>query len=764
MNQRLRSLLLAALSPLLVTSSISAQLLPVNQPEQQSCDALVLCGNSFTTPYSYQGIGTSNNLPNTPCSGGEANSMWLRLNVNTAGTIVFTITPIASTDDYDFAVINATGITDCNNLTSAMVVACNYNNNYPGSNVNGVIGLNSTSTTPFVVAGNFGNSFCQQINANAGDSYLIMVNNFGHYSGSGTLSSGFTIDFTGSTAVFNQPPPPFLEQVLPLCDLSQEITIKLNDNILCSSIAPDGSDFSLSPSGSIQSVTGVNCSGLSGYTNKIKIEFNGILPNGDYTIHARTGTDGNTLLGLCNSPLALPDSLNFHVGIDPIAYLSIDSPACQFLKINLNTPAACNSIAANGSDFIVTGPSAVYIASATGTGCMPGGFTSSVQLTLSQPIAVDGLYKVRAMVGGDGNTVIDSCGRILPTGLEIPFTVNSFNGILQAYPDTTICNPGSTIDLYGINNGPPPTAGFEYNWTPSTGVQNPHALTTPATLQGMLNYYVLETIDKNGCYLRDSAKIKIKPLIASLAPQQASVCLDDPLQLVASGGNQYSWYDNPSLSSPATTLNCTNCPNPQALPPVGNTTYYVIVTNEAGCKDTLKSDVTINPLPVIESYPADTTIKYGKSAFLYAYGGVGYTWTPTRTLNDSYSPNPVATPLKTTEYVVIGANEFGCLGTDTSVVHVDFRDSVLIPNAFSPNGDGTNDVFRVENMQYQKLLEFRVFNRWGEQVFETTNMSKGWDGTVNGKPANVDVYYYLIRLGFADDLVQTYKGDVTLIR
>lgn len=762
MNKGLRCLPFLLVFALFASKELKAQLLPPNQPEQNACQALVLCGNTFTSPYGYQGIGTVSDLTNTPCFGGEGNSMWLRLDITTGGILVFAITPIIPTDDYDFAVVDGTA-TGCSALTSANAIRCNFNNNNPGSNVNGTIGLNTTSTTPTVPAGTFGNSYCQQITANAGDVYFIMINNFGYYTGVGGPTSGFTIDFSGSTAVFNQPPPPEFDQITPLCDLSQEVTLELSDNVLCSSIAADGSDFYLSPSGTIQSVQGLNCTGLSGYTSKIKIIFTSTLPNGDYSLHAATGSDGNTLLGLCNAELTKPDSLNFHVGLDPIAYLSIDSPACQVLKINLNTPAACNSIAPNGSDFIIVGPSNVTISSATGTGCIPGGFTSAVELTLSQPIAVDGLYKVRALIGNDANTVIDSCGRILPPGLEIAFKVNSFNGILKALPDSTICNQGSTVSLYGINDGPPPPGGFNYLWTPNTGVQNPASLVTDLTIQYMRNFYVLTTIDANGCYLRDSAKIIVQPFHAELSPLKAAVCFDDPLQLRASGGDHYSWYDNAALTNTPVTLDCTGCPEPKALPPVGDISYYVLVTNSVGCKDTLKADITVNPLPVIESFPEDTTIAYGKSAQLYVTGGEIYTWYPGSTLNDSYSPMPLATPRETTYYEVIGTNEFGCRSTDTSIVRINFRSEVFMPNAFSPNGDGVNDVFKIENLKFQKVLEFRVFDRWGNQMYESTD-TKGWDGAYKGKKANPDVYYYIIRLGYADEMVETYKGDVTLIR
>lgn len=763
MNRRLLSLSAVAFCFLLLgLGKVHAQILPPNQPEQDACNALQLCGTTFTSPYGYQGEGQVADLPGTPCGGGEGNSMWLRLEITSPGILVFTIAPLTNTDDYDMAVVDITG-KDCSSFTSADVIRCNFNNNSPMYN-NGIIGLNTTSTINFVTSGFTGNSYLQQITANAGDVYLIMINNFGTPPAYNPVS-GFTIDFTGSTAVFNQPPPPKFAQITPLCNLSQEVTVELNTNVFCNSIAADGSDFYLTPGGTIQSVSSVNCVGTSGYTNKIKVTFSSPLPNGDYSLHAQTGSDGNTLVGLCNSELVLPDSLNFHVGLDPIAILSLDSPACRFLKINLNTPAACNSLAPDGSDFTIIGPSTVPIASATGIGCTSAGaFTSSVIVTLAQPIAVDGLYKLRAQIGNDGNTLTDSCGRILPPQTDVPFIVNSFNGVVQALPDTVVCNIGSTITLYGANSGVAPVSGFHYEWVPSTGISNPYTIPTQLTVPYIRNYYVLETVDSFGCYLRDSMKVDVQPFNGSLTPLTASVCFNDPLPLLASGGTQYNWYDDAALTSVPNTLDCVNCPNPKALPPVGTTNYYVLITNADGCKDTLKSEVTVNPLPIVESYPVDTTIKYGHSIPLYAFGGTYYSWTPSSTLNDGLSGNPLATPKETTYYVVTGASDDGCMATDTSIVRIDYRSPVMVPNAFSPNGDGLNDVFGVQNLKFQKLLEFRIFDRWGQQVFETMNPSVGWDGTKNGKPMNADVYYYYIKLGYADDYVETFKGDLTLIR
>jgi gliding motility-associated-like protein len=745
---------------------LQAQQLPPNLPEQDACSALQICGNFFT-PYGYQGTGMVYDLSNTPCGSPEAGSVWFRLEVTTPGTIVFTISPVDTIDDYDFAVVDITNTT-CSNIQQSQVIRCNFNNNIQPNTyyTGGVIGLNSTSTYTSVTAGAYGQPFLQQITANVGDVYLIMVNNYGSDACFGTCpGSGFSLDFSGSTAVFNQPPPPELQQVLPYCDLSQHLILQLNTNVLCSSIAPNGSDFYLTPGGTVASVQGINCSGSAGYTNQIQVNFSSPLPNGDYSIHAKVGSDGNTLLGLCNAQLVLPDSLNFHVGLDPIAMISMDSPACQVLKINLNTPAYCSTIAPDGSDFFISGPSNVTIGSATGAYCVAGGFTSQVQLTLTQPIAVDGIYTIHSQVGSDANTLQDSCGRILPPQQIIQFKVNSFNGLLQAYPDSTICDVGSTVVLYGVNNGPPPSGGFNYLWIPATNVSDPTSESTPVVIPGLRNYYVLQTVDANGCYLRDSAKIIVKPFHGTLVPTSAEGCIGDPIPLHAGGGTQYNWFSDPGLSSvPTTIFDCTACPDPKATPPLGQNDYYVLITSDVGCKDTIKASLLIHDKPTIQAFPADTTIKYGSSVVLHAYGGTFYSWSPTSSLNDSYSPAPLATPKDPTSYVVTGANEFGCMSTDTSIVKIDYSAPTDIPNAFSPNGDGLNDVFKVQNIGFRKLLVFQVFDRWGNKVFDTTNPNEGWDGTYKGKPLNVDTYYYLIKLGYENDAVETFKGDVTLIR
>lgn len=92
------------------------------------------------------------------------------------------------------------------------------------------------------------------------------------------------------------------------------------------------------------------------------------------------------------------------------------------------------------------------------------------------------------------------------------------------------------------------------------------------------------------------------------------------------------------------------------------------------------------------------------------------------------------------------------------------KKELLIPNAFSPNNDGQNDVFKICNMTNEKLIDFKVFNRWGTILFRTTDPKQGWDGMNKGQMQPIGVYGYVIRIGYSDGYVETYKGTVTLIR
>ncbi len=315
--------------------SFSQTILPPDQPEQDACNALSLCGGQFTTPYSYQGVGLVNDLTTTPCGAGEDNSMWLKITVATAGQIIFKIIPIDTVDDYDFAVLNVTNV-NCSQLSSSDVVRCNFNNNKSGSNKMGIVGLDPSSTLTEVQSNAYGESFLAPINGEAGQTYFIMISNFGPDATPGP-SHGFTIDFTASTAVFQSNQLPALQNVVKHCSDST-VTVQLNVPVQCSSIAADGSQFYITPTIPIAGASGVNCVN-GGYTSEILISFAGDAIPGPYVLNEQPSISGTTLYNLCGDSMTFtststPPSVSFtvpsHVQDN---YLRPDTTKCDYSAI-----------------------------------------------------------------------------------------------------------------------------------------------------------------------------------------------------------------------------------------------------------------------------------------------------------------------------------------------------------------------------------------------------------------------------------------------
>jgi gliding motility-associated-like protein len=314
--------------------SFSQKLLPPDQPEQDACNALPLCGGQFFTPYSYQGQGLVNDLTQTPCGDGEDNSMWLKVTVANAGQIIFKIIPLDTTDDYDFAVLDVTNV-ECSHLSSSDVVRCNFNNNWPGSNAMGIVGLSDTGTMTAVADGDTGWSFLAPINATPGQTYLIMINNFGPDASPGP-SHGFTIDFSGSTATFQSNAPPAFQSIVKHCSDST-VTVQLNGPIQCSSIATDGSQFYITPTIPITGASGVNCVNDSGYTTQVVITFSGHVPPGSYVLNGQQGTSGTTLTNLCGDAMTFTSTssaISFTVPSQvQDNYLPPDTTKCDYSTI-----------------------------------------------------------------------------------------------------------------------------------------------------------------------------------------------------------------------------------------------------------------------------------------------------------------------------------------------------------------------------------------------------------------------------------------------
>lgn len=374
------------------------------------------------------------------------------------------------------------------------------------------------------------------------------------------------------------------------------------------------------------------------------------------------------------------------------------------------------------------------------------------------------------------NLLIDICyaQAVAGTGPTINmYTTPGFNLMARSHQTSgDVCsNPSTEIGPTSFELLPNFQIGFcsagdtdfTYLWTPGDYFED-SLMKEPLVYIGEDTKLFVSTRGRNGCLVKDSIMIVV-PKNTRFITQDTIVCQNESIQLRSYNGTKTRWYESTENNKydVAKSLNCDTCERVIAKPSQ-NTTYYSAVTDANGCIDTFRTILTVKPLPPVKITNKDTVIKYGKSVVLNVFGGTQYYWTPLAGLSNPNNVSPTASPLVTTTYRVVGVGMNGCRGEDTIKVTVDYKSPISVPSAFTPNGDGKNDKFRLMGVTFQTLTEFRVYNRWGQEVFSTQDINDGWDGTHNGKILDMGVYSYIIRVGYPDGAAETIKGDVTLIR
>lgn len=324
-------------------------------------------------------------------------------------------------------------------------------------------------------------------------------------------------------------------------------------------------------------------------------------------------------------------------------------------------------------------------------------------------------------------------------------------------PDMVICR-GQSAQLNT-------TGGLSYTWAPFTGLSCtdcPNPIASPLTT----TQYVVTGVNAFGCAARDTILISVPQPIAVVATPIINLCIGQSAQLNATGAATYQW-------TPATFLNNANIQNPVATPP-STTVYRVIGSDANNCfRDTAFVTVAVGQYPVV-NVGADRILATGQQITLTPTATNGpittWRWSPATDLSCANCPNPVLTPRKETCISVTATNAFGCSGSDTLCVRTFCESSQLfIPNAFTPDGDGINDRLVVKAQGVRTVRSFRIFNRWGQLVFEKANFppntdSHGWDGKVKGVAAPPDVYVYTCEVVCENDIPYTYKGNVAILK
>jgi len=337
-------------------------------------------------------------------------------------------------------------------------------------------------------------------------------------------------------------------------------------------------------------------------------------------------------------------------------------------------------------------------------------------------------------------------------------TVHSTDSLkIDVGPDIRICR-GQTAQLGAIGAN-------TWQWTPT---QNLSCTTCPNPLANPLfttSYIVTGNIGPL-CRAKDTIKIEvIQPLDVTVS-NTVTICFPDSVQIFAAGAYSYIW-------SPAASLSNAFISDPWAKP-AATTVYQVVGKDRYNCfADTAFVRVNVGQNPIVK-LGSDTTVMAGSTMALRPVitNGpiVSYNWTPATGLSCSTCQFPSALVNSNISYRLEVRNTLGCIGSDT--IHYTVicdKGQMYVPNAFSPDGDGKNDVFMIRGKGIASIKFVRIFNRFGELVYERANISandasQGWNGRINNVPAQTDVYMVTADVLCTGGTTFSYKGDLTLVR
>ncbi len=643
-------LLLSLFSFTLKAWGQSACTLPGQTPES----AILVCGSVslFATTPIFCGVKP---IP-PPCGDGfpyrDQNPNFFRMACYTSGTLGFTITPANPIGDFNWQLFDITATNPVDIFTNpALLVACNWSADL------GETGASSVGTD-LVVCSGLQPLFSKMPDIIQGHTYLLMVCN------QTPVAEGFELSFSGGTSVITEPALPRMLQARPDCR-GTEILVRMNKKINCGTVAADGSDFILSGGATIISAYTLTCDAVSG-SDSVFIRLDQPISNGSYTLSIKTGTDANTITDICGSDIAVGESIALNVSaLQPPTVTDISKTGCapQWIDIRFNRPVSCASLAADGSDFLISGPQAVQarIASSTYSGCRSG-LSSLIRLEILSPWTTGGNFQVSIVNGTDGNTIFDECGIITPAGTAGSFSIINPISAQFSFTLPASCN-ATTVQFSHDGNGGASSWQWDFGAGGSSTLQNP-VYSFPAT-----GKQTIRLITTNG------------------------QCIDTATQDIDIRGMMKSQFLAPTVVCPGDTVHLEN--------------------RSTGNADQWRWDF------------GNGQFSTDKDPVIYRYAPLGREQLYTISLISSNS-------------------QLGCSDTSKRVIRVLAHCTIAVPSAFTPNADGKNDFLFPLNALKADQLEFRVYNRMGQIIFSGRDWTHKWDGRVNGLEQPTGIYAWIL--------------------
>lgn len=375
------------------------------------------------------------------------------------------------------------------------------------------------------------------------------------------------------------------------------------------------------------------------------------------------------------------------------------------------------------------------------------GGAAAEQNPLEQLYNKAGQYKI-VSIATNGSGCADTVQHVLPI-YSLP--------IVDAGQSKFIC-PGQSDTLFA-------SGALYYVWGEQASLSCVNC-SNPIINPRLNQMYSVVGTDLHGCKAADSVLIQVKQPFTMVVGDGGTLCMGQSFGLHAVGAEAYTW-------SPNENINNDRISNP-IVTPNSSKIYQVIGYDTVGCaRDTGFVTINVYPIPTVNILENKLTVTVGSTIQLRANVSPDVTklhWMPATGLSCNNCPAPMATPKQNTVYTLVATNNGGCTAQDNvDILVVCNGGNIYIPNTFSPNGDGVNDVFYPRGRGIYGIKGLRVFSKWGEMVYEKTNfqandISSGWDGMYKGQKLAADVFIYIIDVICDNNVLFTLKGNVTLLR
>jgi gliding motility-associated-like protein len=497
------------------------------------------------------------------------------------------------------------------------------------------------------------------------------------------------------------------------------------------------------------------------------------LAAGTYTV---TVTDGNGCIATASIPVTSTGGPTASVQSTADVTCFGGSTGTATVSASGNNPLTYSWSPSGGNAATATGlPAGAYSVTITDA----GGCTTIQTLTITEPTALQSNPTSTAATCGNSNGSADAVasGGTGPytyvwsnsqttavvsslAGGSYSVTVTDANGCtttstvvvtVTGAPTVTVQSSSNVLCFGGTTgsatvNATGGASPYTYAWSPTGG--------TNATATNLAaGTYTVTVTGSDGCAQTQLVTLTQPTAIAVTGNSVSENC----------GNGDGSASASASGGTPGYTYVWSNASTNDSISNLAAGTYTVTATDANGCA--VASTVTVtNTSTAIADAGTSVTITSGQTVQLNGTGGITYSWSPSTGLSCSTCQNPIASPTVTTVYTLTITDSNGCTGSDTVTVFVDIAcGEVYIPNAFSPNADRQNDVLYVRG-NCVKYLDFKLYNRWGEQVFYTSDVANGWDGTWRGQACEAAVFTYYLRATLMDGTEIERQGNISLVK